>query len=139
MNAALTTERNTMPTYTHNGFKVQPVPSTYRRIAGGYCVDVRCSDPRTTLTSWTAVASDVVDQDGESYVPAEVELATQADHERVSTAIFAQFAKTKEDAISTWTLALRLNKPVETVLSACHRLKEKGMLDECDGGWKVVL
>lgn len=43
-----------------NGYIVEPVPGSYRRVAGGYAVDVRCDHDQTCpLSYWTANAAEV--------------------------------------------------------------------------------
>lgn len=54
-------------TYTHNGFFVVPVKGSYRRCAGGFCVDVRSDDDRTTCSYWTAPALEVLDEQFKPY------------------------------------------------------------------------
>lgn len=54
-------------TYTHNGFFVTPVVGSYRRCAGGFCVDVRSDDDRTTVSYWTAPADQVLDEKLQPY------------------------------------------------------------------------
>lgn len=52
------------PIYSHQGTRVVPLPGTIRRIAGGTCVDVRVTDPRSTITFATVNARNVVDDNG---------------------------------------------------------------------------
>ena len=58
-------------TWMASGLAVVPVKGSFRRCEGGYCVDVRSSDPRTTVTYWTENASNVVDADGNPYTRTE--------------------------------------------------------------------
>lgn len=52
---------------TERGFFVIPVKGSYRRCAGGYCVDVRSDDARCTLSYWTENADNVRDENGRPY------------------------------------------------------------------------
>ncbi len=52
---------------TTSGFFVVPVKGSYRRAAGGYCVDVRSDDDRTTVSYWTENVENVRDENGQPY------------------------------------------------------------------------
>jgi hypothetical protein len=52
---------------TDSGFFVIPVKGSFRRCAGGYCVDVQSDDDRSTLSLWTENADNVRDEKGHSY------------------------------------------------------------------------
>lgn len=54
-------------TWMHNGYFVLPVPGSYRRAAGGYCVDVRSDDDRCPISYWTANANNVLDEQYRHY------------------------------------------------------------------------
>jgi hypothetical protein len=54
-------------TWMHNGYFVRPIRGSYRRCAGGYCVDVRSDDDRTTVSYWTAPADQVRDESHQPY------------------------------------------------------------------------
>jgi hypothetical protein len=53
--------------YTSAGLNVEPIEGTLRDVAGGRCVDIRINDPRSTITSATVNAANVIDQMGWPY------------------------------------------------------------------------
>jgi hypothetical protein len=46
--------------YTYHGIAVTPIEHTRRRVAGGIAIDVYVHDPRTTITSATVNAANLV-------------------------------------------------------------------------------
>ncbi len=61
-----TTNGKASETWMHDGYFVIPVRGSYRRTAGGFCVDVHSDDDRCTLSYWTAPADQVL---GERFQP----------------------------------------------------------------------
>jgi len=57
----------TRQTYTYFGLTVEPIPGTLRRVAGGRCIDIRVSDPRSTIDSATVNVENVIDRQGRPY------------------------------------------------------------------------
>ena len=50
--------------YTYLGLNVKPLSSTFRCVAGGRCVDISVDDARSTISSATVNADDVLDETG---------------------------------------------------------------------------
>lgn len=46
-------------TWTHFGTSVTPLSDTLRRVAGGWAIDLRVHDPRTTCTQCTVNAENL--------------------------------------------------------------------------------
>ena len=57
-------------TYTCEGLSVKPIGGTLRRVAGGLAVDIRISDPRSTVTHAVVNADTVLDEGGRPYLAA---------------------------------------------------------------------
>lgn len=84
--------------WTHFGLPVTPIPGSFRHVAGGSVVDVSCSDPRTTVTSFTANAVNVVDRRGESFNPSAAAVELRSAAARRQDAAREVFAARRESA-----------------------------------------